>query len=132
MVGAGSLMGLLALYALYLTVRKMDEKRQWILQIFLWAIALPYLANTFGWILTEMGRFPWVVYGVMKIEDGISPNVPAAMVLTTLIIFTLVYGLLMAADIYLLKKYAKAGPPSGQADIKEVDDLAPSLVGAAD
>ena len=74
------------------------------------AMALPYLANTAGWLLTEMGRQPWVVYGYMKTADAVSPTLTAGMVLTSLIGFTLVYAVLMAADVYLLAKYAKAGP----------------------
>jgi cytochrome d ubiquinol oxidase subunit I len=74
------------------------------------AMALPYLANTTGWMMTEMGRQPWVVFGLMKVEDAGSPSVSAWMVLVTLIGFALVYGALMVADIYLLVKYARVGP----------------------
>jgi len=84
------------------------------------AIALPYIANTAGWILTEMGRQPWIVFGVLRVEDAVSPNVPGGMVLASLIGFTLLYGVLMAADVYLLAKYAKA-------DTEEVaKDVVPS------
>ena len=81
-----------------------------LLGLFPFAIALPYLANSTGWMLTEMGRQPWVVFGLMKTEDAFSPTLTPGMVLTTLIVFTLVYGVLMVADVYLLAKYAKAGP----------------------
>jgi cytochrome d ubiquinol oxidase subunit I len=57
-----------------------------------------------------MGRQPWVVYGKMRTADAVSPNLSGGMVLITLIGFTLVYGLLILADVYLLTKYAKAGP----------------------
>ena len=73
------------------------------------AIVLPYVANASGWIFTEIGRVPWIVFGVMKIEDGVSPNVTAGEVLFTLVGFTVLYGALMVANIYLLNKYAKAG-----------------------
>jgi cytochrome d ubiquinol oxidase subunit I len=76
------------------------------------AIVLPYVANSVGWIFTEMGRQPWAVMGLMKTEAAFSPNLTGGMVLTTLIGFTLVYGLLMAADAYLLTRFAKAGPGS--------------------
>ncbi len=62
-----------------------------------------------GWIFTEIGRAPWIVFGLMKIENGVSPNVTAAEVLFTLVGFTLLYAALMAADIYLLAKFGKAG-----------------------
>lgn len=110
MVGAGFLMIFLALIGLYLVWKKKTENTSRWMKVFLAAIGLPYLANTTGWLLTEMGRQPWVVYGLMKTADAVSPSVTVGMVLTSLIGFTLVYGGLMAADLYLLVKYAKAGP----------------------
>lgn len=139
MVGAGTVMGLLAFYALFLSLGEMYIQRPLLGKIFTWAIALPYLGNTAGWLLTELGRAPWVVYGLMRIEDAISPTVPAGVILTSLIGFTLVYGLLMVADIYLLAKYAKAGPQSesgrsqsaGYSAAPESQaEAMPSLVGA--
>jgi cytochrome d ubiquinol oxidase subunit I len=62
--------------------------------------------------LTELGRQPWVVYGLLKTQDAVSPNISAGMVLTSLIGFTLIYGVLMVADVYLLKKYAQQGAGS--------------------
>jgi cytochrome d ubiquinol oxidase subunit I len=82
-----------------------------------WAIGLPYLANTTGWLMTELGRQPWVVYGVMKTSEAVSTAVSTGEVLTTLILFTLIYGLLMVADVRLLVKYAKTGPDQ-QADVE--------------
>ncbi len=110
MVGAGFLMFFLAAYALYWVMRNRPLGQVKFLGVFGLAMALPYLANTAGWLLTEMGRQPWVVYGYMKTADAVSPTLTAGMVLTSLIGFTLVYAVLMAADVYLLAKYAKAGP----------------------
>ncbi len=110
MVGAGFLMMGLALLALYPTIRSRPITSLRLLKFFPLAIALPYLANSAGWIFTEMGRQPWTVYGVMKTEDSFSTNLTPGMVLTTLIGFTLIYALLMFADVFLLRKYAKAGP----------------------
>ena len=78
-----------------------------------------------------MGRFPWVVYGLMKIEDGVSPLVSGGQVLFTLIGFTLIYGLLMVADVYLLAKYAKAGPKDDEESQTQGEPV-PSLIGAQD
>ncbi len=110
MVGVGTLLGLLGLYALYIVYGKKfnSPKIHW--AVFIWAIIFPYITNTTGWLLTEMGRYPWVVYGLMKIEDAISPTVSAASVLFTLIVYTLIYAVLMVADVYLLRKFALAGP----------------------
>jgi cytochrome bd ubiquinol oxidase subunit I len=110
MVGAGFLMMFLALWALYPALRNRPIARLRFIGLFPLAIALPYIANSVGWIFTEMGRQPWVVVGLMRTEDAFSSNLTPGMVLLTLIVFTLVYGALMVADVYLLSKYAKAGP----------------------
>lgn len=109
MVGTGMLMLLTVIYALFLTMgEEVGGKPPRFLKFFPYLIALPYLANTTGWLLTELGRTPWVVYGLMKIEDAVSLNVGAGALWITLIGFTLLYGGLMVADVYLLRKYAQA------------------------
>jgi cytochrome d ubiquinol oxidase subunit I len=109
MVGAGFLMLVLAAYALFLVMGEAFDQRQVALTAFVWAIGLPYLANSAGWIMTEIGRAPWVVFGLMKIENAVSPTVSIGMLAASLLGFTLVYGLLMAADVFLLAKFARAG-----------------------
>jgi cytochrome d ubiquinol oxidase subunit I len=132
MVGAGFLMIALALYALFLTMGDMEVDRPRALKIFMWAMVLPYLANSAGWLLTELGRVPWVVYGLMKIEDGVSTVVPAGQVLFTVIGYTLIYAALIVATVYLLAKYAKLGPATeGQPQVA-AEEPTPSLVGAQD
>jgi cytochrome d ubiquinol oxidase subunit I len=110
MVGPGVLLGVAALYGLYLAMRGREERQSWFLRLLLWLVPLPYLANTAGWLMTELGRQPWIVFGLMRVEEAVSPTVSAGAVLTTLLGFALVYGALMAADLYLLVKYAKSGP----------------------
>jgi cytochrome d ubiquinol oxidase subunit I len=107
MVGAGFAMVALVLCGLYLMSRRRLERTRWFLWLLPWTIALPYIANTSGWLLTELGRQPWIVFGLMKTESGVSPTVSAGMVLLSLVSFTLLYGALMVADVYLLAKYAK-------------------------
>lgn len=102
MLGLGGL-GVLAV------MRNRVEKMK-LMKWFPLAVFLPYLANTGGWIVTEMGRQPWIVQGLMKTQDAASPNVTPGMVLLTLIGFTALYAALMVADIYLLARFAKAGP----------------------
>lgn len=109
MVGLGFLMLAAALYALYYAIKKKQPGKINLLSLFPYFIALPYLANVSGWLLTEIGRQPWVVYGLLKTQDAFSPNLSTGMVLTSLIGFTLLYGLLLAVDVYLLAKYARAG-----------------------
>jgi cytochrome bd ubiquinol oxidase subunit I len=109
MVGLGFLMVALTLLALYIPMRKWPERWVRWLKWSTWIILLPYLANTSGWILTETGRQPWIVHGLLKTENAVSPNLTAGMVLASLLGFTLVYTILMVADIYLLRKYAVTG-----------------------
>jgi len=116
MVGVGFLMALLAFIALYLALRNRPISQFRLIKFLPLAIALPYLANTSGWVFTEMGRQPWAVDGLMKTQDAFSLSVTPGMVLTSLIAFVLVYGLLMFADVYLLVKYAKAGPTTKKGD----------------
>jgi cytochrome d ubiquinol oxidase subunit I len=133
MVGAGFVMAAMALYALFMVMGGMFEENPKVLRLYIWAIVLPYLANTFGWMLTEFGRIPWVVYGLMRVEQAVSNMVSAGQVLFTLLGYTLIYAVLMVATVYLLHKFAKAGPegPELAAPQKQVESL-PSLVGAQD
>jgi len=110
MVAAGlAMVGLAALGVLLLVTRRLAR-----VPVFLWlltpAILLPYLANTTGWLMTEMGRQPWVVYGLMKTAQGVSPTLTTEAVLFSLIAFTLLYGALMIVDVYLLARYARRTP----------------------
>ena len=92
-------------------------------------LILPYLANASGWILTEMGRQPWIVQGLLKVEDAVSPNLTAVDLLISLIGYTAVYGTLAVAMVKLMLKYAKAGP---DAAMHESVDVEPAFVGADD
>lgn len=130
MVGSGFLMLALLLYGLFMVMgRRIFEEKPRLLRLYVWAIALPYLANTTGWLLTELGRFPWIVYKLMKIEEGISIAVSAGSVLASLIFFTLIYGALMVASVYLLVKFAKAGPGESAPPLEPGGESGPSLLG---
>lgn len=109
MVGAGMLMFVLGLVGLFFafTNRLGNGKGKWLLRLLVLAILLPYLANSTGWILTEVGRQPWIVQGLMTVDQAVSPNVTVEMLWISLIGFTIVYGLLMVGDVYLLQKYAR-------------------------
>ncbi len=109
MVGAGFLMLALAGWALAAVLRGRIDGARWLLALLVPALALPYVANSAGWIFTEIGRTPWIVFGLMRLEAGVSLAVGAPAVLTTLVGFTLLYAALMAADLFLLAKFAKAG-----------------------
>lgn len=119
MVLAGMFMLLVALLVLVYILRKKPVEKMKFLKLFPYFLFLPYLCNSAGWIYTEMGRQPWVVFGLLKTQDAVSKSVSAGMVLTSLIGFTLIYGVLMAADIFLLKKYAVKGADSEAEDLAE-------------
>ncbi len=110
MVGAGLLMLLLAIYGAYVAVRRVTALRRRYLYLMLGGLFLPYLANATGWLMAEMGRQPWIVFGLLKTAAGVSPAVGPGLALTSLILFTLVYGVLMVADIFLLRKYSALPP----------------------
>ena len=110
MAAIGTLMILLSLAAIFLSRRDQLENNKLFLNIMLFLIPLPYLAQQMGWVVAELGRQPWAVYGVLKTADGVSKSVTATQVLLSLIGFTVLYGVLGAIDIYLLAKYAKKGP----------------------
>jgi cytochrome d ubiquinol oxidase subunit I len=110
MVGLGSFTALAVLAAVILSMMKSLEKRTLFLQVMLLSLPLPYLAAQLGWIVAEMGRQPWIVYGVLKTSEGVSKAVTSPQVIGSLVGFTLLYSLLGAIDIYLLVKYARKGP----------------------
>ena len=120
MVGIGTFMIFASFIAIILSRRdNFVEKRAFLLVMVL-AIPAPYLAQQFGWLVAELGRQPWLVYGVMKTADGVSKSVTATQVALSLLGFTVLYGILGAIDIYLLVKYAKKGPDK---DLTNIIDM---------
>jgi len=127
MMTVGLLMIVLAAFFLWALAHGI-EKAPWLKWV-PWVILLPYIGNTSGWILTEMGRQPWIVQGLLRVQDGISPNLTTTDLWISLIGFVLLYGILAAVNVYLMKKYAVAGP---DAAIRESVDLAPARIGSPD
>lgn len=105
MVGAGGLMIVLALAAVVLTRKDKLIHNGLLLKVLGIGIALPYIANTAGWVLAEMGRQPWIVYGLQTVYEGVSASVSATEVLISLIGFALIYTVLAVVDVYLLAKF---------------------------
>jgi cytochrome d ubiquinol oxidase subunit I len=112
MVGAGLAMVAAAAFALFLAMQNQVTRSKLFLQILPWMIVLPYLGNSTGWLLTELGRAPWIVFGLMRLENGVSPAsaVNAVTVLITLVLFTLLYGALMVVTVYLMRRFATHDP----------------------
>ncbi len=86
------------------------------LKLLIWAIPLPYIALQTGWIVAEVGRQPWIVYGLMKTQAAVSP-IAASQVGTTLVGFIALYSLLGFVAFYLIRKFAVAGPETAAAGI---------------
>jgi len=107
MVAIGTLLPLLTLVGLFLQNRLVENR--WYLIVMMAAIPLPYIAIEAGWILAEVGRQPWIVYGLMRTADAASP-VSGIQVITSMIAFILVYGLLGSVGYYLIGKNALKGP----------------------
>lgn len=107
MVGLGFLFLTLTVYGWFR--RNNLEDSPGFLKVMLFALPLPYIANEAGWMLAEVGRQPWVVYGVMKTSEAVSP-ISVNQVMTSLVAFVLVYTLLGAAAVYLMVGHARKGP----------------------
>jgi len=125
MVGIGfTLIGIAALGFLYFRQGSLHERR-WLLWILVFSVLGPQIANQFGWFAAEVGRQPWIVYGLMRTPEGLSAVVKANAVLTSLILFTFIYFLLFAVFIYLLNDKIHHGPddtdliPSGKLALPE-------------
>jgi cytochrome bd ubiquinol oxidase subunit I len=109
MIGLGTLATLLGLAGLWLTRRRRVPARRLLYRIAIWSLPLPYLAITMGWLFTEMGRQPWTVFGVLQTAQSVSPGVPISSVITSLVVFTLLYGVLGAIAGWLMIRHVKAG-----------------------
>lgn len=123
MVGAGGLMIILSIIGAVAVARKRLEHWRGYLKLMIPAIFLPFIANTSGWIMTEVGRQPWIVFGLQKTEEGVSPLVSSGMVGTTLIGFTVVYGILAAVFIYLVVHFVKKGPEPETPEIRRESEV---------
>ena len=119
---------MIGLCAVFLVAaRKPLEKYNWMKWV-PWLIALPYIANACGWILTEMGRQPWIVQGLLRVDQAISPNLTTLDIAISLAGFAMLYGALAVVNFSLMKKYAIAGI---KAALQESVELG-SVTGGAD
>ncbi len=110
MVAIGmALIGLTGLAA-FLWWRGKVFQQRWLMVLFVFSVLLPQVANQLGWYSAEVGRQPWVVYGLLRTSDALSQAVTANQVLFSLILFTVVYALLFVLFIYLLNKKIQHGP----------------------
>lgn len=110
MVALGILMIVITLLAFYLWWRGKLFSHRWLLWLFVVAVLFPQIANQTGWFAAEMGRQPWVVYGLLRTSDALSRSVNASHVLFSLVFFTVVYAILFLLFLYLLDKKIRKGP----------------------
>ena len=109
MVGSGLLMALLAFLAVIRPKVKFLQK-DFFLKVLPIAMVLPYLASTSGWILTETARQPWIVYGLLRVQDAVSPNLTGGTVMFSLVLFILLLGAVVGVTGWLMYKYGTAEP----------------------
>ena len=126
MAYAGVLVFLLGLWGLWLIRRKRLASSRLFLGVAVWAAVLPFLINTAGWLLTESGRQPWIVQGIMLTKNGISPTVSTTDIAIGLAGFVLLYGALATVDLLLMLKYSREQLPPARADT-EADAPVPAV-----
>ncbi|WP_198921992.1 cytochrome ubiquinol oxidase subunit I [Weissella viridescens] len=122
MAGVAGVLGLLAAVAWWFTRAKSTfdiTKYRWVLWIFGIATFIPFFGTTAGWLITELGRYPWIVYGVLTIADAVSPNVSFASLFISNIIYFLTFTALGGVMIYLSRRVMIQGPDYVD---EEVDD----------
>ncbi|AAT89077.1 cytochrome BD ubiquinol oxidase subunit I [Leifsonia xyli subsp. xyli] len=110
MIGLGMLHALVAVAGLWLTRKGRTPQHVWQWKIAIWAMPLSLLAMVVGWVFTEMGRQPWIVFSLMKTADGVSTGTTGLDVLLSLLAFTAVYGALTVVEFTLIKRAAQKGP----------------------
>ena len=110
MVALGLLFIALTLFGIFKWWKGTLFQTKWLLWVFVFAVFLPQLANQFGWFAAEMGRQPWVVYGLLRTSEAFSQTVTANQIIFSLVMFTLIYIILFLLFIYLLDRKIKAGP----------------------
>ena len=124
MIGLGALAALISAVGLWMTRGGRDVK-SWAWKVAIWSAPLPLLASLMGWLFTEMARQPWIVFGLMLTEDGVSPNVTGVEVLISMVAFTLLYGVLAVVEFKLIIKAAKEEPDKWDKTL-EPEDIDPA------
>jgi len=113
MVGLGTIFIAIMLLAVFLLWRRRLMQARWMLWILMVSFPLPYIANTAGWITAEVGRQPWIVYGLMRTAQGFSPMVSAGTGWFTLLGFMGMYTILSLLFLFLVMREIERGPEHG-------------------
>lgn len=117
MMGVGFAAMAAAAAVLWATRRDLVPQARWWRWLILLTPLLPVLGNSFGWIFTEVGRQPWLVFGLMATSTGVSPAVAAGEVVTSMVVYTLLYGILAVVEVKLFLTYMRAGAPPFEAPV---------------
>ncbi len=126
MAYAGVLVLLISGWGLWLIRRKKLGTSRRFLWVAIWAATLPFAMNTAGWLLTESGRQPWIVQGIMLTKNGISPSVSTTSIVISLVVFVLLYGVLATVDLMLMLKYSREQLPPARAEA-DMDAAVPAV-----
>ena len=110
MVGCGLIMLGLAWLGSWLIIRRRIEANRWVLRFIFLSFPLPFIATLAGWYTAEVGRQPWVVYGVLRTEHAMTPFLTAQAAATSLILFAVVYAFIFSFGIYYIYRQLRAGP----------------------
>jgi cytochrome bd-type quinol oxidase subunit 1 len=118
MAYGGMVVLLIGAWGLWLMYRKKLATSRVFLRVAIWAAVLPFLMNTAGWFLTESGRQPWIVQGLMLTKNGISPTLSVTWLWISLIAFIVIYGTIATVDLLLMLRYSRKElpPPRAPAD----------------
>ncbi|WP_203364035.1 cytochrome ubiquinol oxidase subunit I [Bacillus sp. REN10] len=125
MVVAGMAMIFVSMLGLWFQYRKTLMNQKLLLKAMVWLISFPFIANTAGWIMTEIGRQPWTVFGLMTTSASISPNVSYNELLFSFIAFTTIYSILGLVLVYLFVKEIKKGTEHGHTSKDMHDTIDP-------
>ncbi|WP_426188111.1 cytochrome ubiquinol oxidase subunit I [Microbacterium sp. TWP3-1-2b2] len=125
MIGLGMLHAFIALVGLWVTRKNAkNPPAKWMWKLAIWSYPLALLANIVGWVFTEMGRQPWIVFGLMSTRDGVSPGTSGIEVLISLIAFTAIYAALAVVEVRLIIRAAQKGPDTGEQPHDETSQVA--------
>lgn len=114
MIAMWGLMALVAAAGLILWKKKKLGQAKWVLWPMVISVLFPHIANQMGWMTAEIGRQPWVVYGLLRTYEGVSPTIQSSQVMLSILMFILIYILLFVLFIFLLDRKIRHGPEDGE------------------
>ena len=114
MIGIGLVMVLIAILAVWWSWKEKLQERRWFLRMLILTGLLPTIAITAGWLIAETGRWPWIVHGLQKIEDAVSPAITPGIIIFSMSSFLVLYSVLGVIGVSLMLKYGKSDPATAE------------------